>query len=62
MSDSAAKFSSFVQLHPNAGSDVGEVRKAIHSTVEISPDRLDLRDAKEQGMHETEDVESHLFG
>jgi len=32
-SDSAAKFSSFVQLRSNAGGDVGEVGKAIHSTV-----------------------------
>jgi hypothetical protein len=61
-SDSAAKFSFLVELRPNAGSDVGEVRKAIHSTVEISPDRFDLRDAEEEGVHETEDVESHLFG
>ena len=55
-SDRAVKFSLFVQLRPKAGSDVGEVRKTIHSTDEISPDRLDLGDAEEKGMHETEDV------
>ena len=50
------KFSLFVQLCLNVGSDVSEVRKTIHSTDEISPDRLDLGDAEEKGMHETEDV------
>lgn len=33
--------------------------KAIHSTVEISPDR---GDADEEGMDKTNDVERHLFG
>jgi len=44
------------------GSNVSEVRKAIHSTVEISLDRLDLGDIEEEGMHETENVECHFFG
>ena len=56
------KFSLLIQLHANVGSDVSEVRKAIHSTVEISPDKLDLGDAEEERMHETRDVECHFFG
>jgi len=52
-SDSPAKFSLLIQLRANAGSDVSEVGKAIHSTVEIGPDRLDLGVAEEERMHET---------
>jgi CBS domain-containing protein len=61
-SDSAAKFSFFVQFRANAGGDVSEVGKAVHSTVEIGPDRFDLGDAEEERMHETKEVECHFFG
>ena len=41
--------------------DFSEVGQTIHATVEIGPDGLDLRDAEEKRMHETEDVECHLL-
>ena len=41
--------------------DIGEVEKVIHATVEIGPDGFNLRDAEEERVHQTEDVEGRLL-
>ena len=61
-SDRTAQFALLVQADPNLGRDVSKVREAIHTAVQVRPDRLHLNDAEEQQVHETEDIEGRLLG
>lgn len=45
----------------NASRDLCEVGNAIHATAEVGPDWLDLSDAEEKRVHESEQVERHLL-
>jgi len=60
--DGAANIGSLVQLRANLASDVGKVRKAIHSTVQIGPDWFNLGDGEKERVHKAENVECHLLG
>ena len=46
-------------VRSDASGDIGGVGKAIHATVEIGPDGFNLRDAEEERVHQTEDIECH---
>ena len=41
--------------------DLGEVWQVIHSTIQVSLNRLSLCDAEEEGMHKIKDVKCQLL-
>lgn len=51
-----------VDVESDAGHDFGDAGDPIHTTVEVCPNRLNLGNVEQEGVHETKDVESHLFG
>ena len=59
--DRTAKLALFIEAEADACCDISQIGEAIHATVEISPDRLDLSDTEEKWMHETQDVERHFL-
>jgi hypothetical protein len=46
-SNGATQFALLHQVRTNAARNVSKVRKFVHSTVQVSPDRLDLGNAEE---------------
>ena len=60
--NSSAGRSGLVYVVSDLGIEDVQVCDGAHTTVEVSPDRLDLRDIEHERVHETENVESHLFG
>jgi hypothetical protein len=58
----ATRIALLQDIRSDTRGDIGEVMKPIHTAIEISPDGFDLRDTEEEGVHQTKDVEGHLFG
>ena len=60
--DSLSEVGNSVDVESDASHDLGDTSNSVHTSVEVGPDRFNLGDVEEQGVHETEDVESHLLG
>ena len=60
-SDCPTELTLLVEFGTDAAGDLCEVRKTIHASIEVSPDRLDLSDAEEKRVHKAENVEGHLL-
>ena len=52
--DGSSKISGEGEVGSDLGGDLGEIRKSIHSSVEVGPDRLDLGDVEEERVHHCE--------
>lgn len=51
LSYSTTKIRLLLQVGANAGGDIGKVWKAVHTTIKISPDGLNLSDTEKQWVH-----------
>lgn len=60
--DCTSQGGSRVEVASDLGGNVSQVRQSVHTTTQIGPDRLDLRDVEQERVHQTQDVERHLFG
>lgn len=50
-----------VEFNTDANGDIGKIREAIHSAIQVSPDWFDLSDTEEERLHESEDIEGYLL-
>src|SRR5579863_4802147 len=60
--DCAAKLSLFVNAYTDAGRHVSKIGNAVETTAQVAPNWFYLSDAKEDWVHESEDVKGHLLG
>src|SRR5260221_6788811 len=49
-------------LNTDAGSHVGEISDVAKTTTQVTPNWFDLSNTEKYRVHESEDIEGHLFG
>src|SRR6266581_2435820 len=60
--DCTAKLRHFVNAYTDAGRHVSKIGDAVETTAQATPDWYNLSNAKEDWVHESEDVRGHLLG
>src|SRR5258708_2490495 len=53
---------SLFMLNTDAGSHVSEISNVAKTTTQVTPNWFDLSNTEKYRVHESEDIEGHLFG
>jgi len=61
-SDRTTKLRLLVHVDTDAGSHVGEISDVAETTAQVTLNWFDLSNTEKYQVHESEDIEGHLFG
>ena len=59
--DSTTELALLLEVAANTDRDLRQVGETIHTAIQVGPDRLNLGNAEDEGVHEAENVEGHLL-